>query len=418
MNYNEIFQSALAAIKQENRYRVFADIERRVGRFPKVLLHGDGPTREIVVWCSNDYLGMGHHPQVIAAMQRAAAACGTGAGGTRNISGNSHAICELERELARLHDKESALVFTSGFVSNEATLSTLARLLPNPMILSDEMNHASMIAGIRSSGCEKRIFRHNDLDHLESLLRDAGRERAKVIAFESVYSMDGDVSPISEICDLADHYGAMTYLDEVHAVGMYGPTGAGIAERDGVQDRLDIVEGTLGKAFGVMGGYIAARTIIVDAIRCYAPGFIFTTALPPGLAEAARTSIHHLRHSEAERAALRERAARLKAQLSGAGLPVMASATHIVPVLVGDPQQCKQASDLLLRDHNIYIQPINYPTVPKGTERLRITATPHHSDAMMDHLTRSLVTVWEQLGLRRDPVIPVQTTFQTAAAGG
>ncbi|MCA8931557.1 MAG: 5-aminolevulinate synthase [Rhodospirillaceae bacterium] len=418
MNYDQIFKDALTAIRQENRYRVFADIERRVGRFPRVLLHGDGPTREIVVWCSNDYLGMGHHPAVITAMQRAAGAHGTGAGGTRNISGTSHAICELERELARLHDKEAALVFTSGYVSNEATLSTLARLLPNPLILSDEMNHASMIAGIRNSGCDKRIFRHNDLGQLEALLRDAGRERAKVIAFESVYSMDGDVSPIGAICDLAEKYGAMTYLDEVHAVGMYGPTGAGIAERDGVQDRVDIVEGTMGKAFGVMGGYIASRSATVDAIRSYAPGFIFTTALPPGLAEAARTSIHHLRHSQTERQVLHERAVRLKAKLAEAGLPVMPSVTHIVPVLVGDAQQCKQASDLLLREHNIYIQPINYPTVPKGTERLRITATPLHTDAMMDALTDSLVSVWERLGLRRDPAIPAQTQFQTHAAGG
>ena len=420
MNYDQIFDTALRAIKQENRYRVFADIERRVGRFPRVYLHGDGAVREIVVWCSNDYLGMGHHPDVIAAMADTATTCGAGAGGTRNISGTSHAICALEDELARLHDKDAALVFTSGFVSNEATLSTLARLLPNPLIVSDAMNHASMIAGIRNSGCDKRIFQHNDLQHLESLLRDAGPDRAKVIAFESVYSMDGDVSPIAEICDLADRYNALTYLDEVHAVGMYGPTGAGIAERDGVQHRIDIVEGTLGKAFGVMGGYIAAKAAIVDAIRSYAPGFIFTTALPPALAEAARTSIHHLRHSPAEREALQERAARLKARLTGVGLPVMPSSTHIVPLLVGDAQQCKRASDRLLRDHGIYIQPINYPTVPKGTERLRITATPHHTDAMMDDLTAALVKLWETLGLQRDPIPPAgtQTTFQAAAAGG
>jgi 5-aminolevulinate synthase len=398
MDYQGFFTSALDRLRAERRYRVFADIERVAGRFPEAIWHApDGP-RPITVWCSNDYLGMGQHPDVIAAMADAARRLGTGAGGTRNISGNSHPIVQLEAELADLHGKEAALVFTSGYVSNQTGISTLARLIPGCLILSDSLNHNSMIEGVRQSGCEKVVFRHNDLDHLEELLQAAG-DRPKLIVFESVYSMDGDVSPIHAICDLAARYGAMTYLDEVHAVGMYGPRGGGVAERDGAMGRVDVIEGTLGKAFGVLGGYIAASRAVADAVRSYAPGFIFTTALPPAVAAAAAASVRHLKRSGVEREGQQRQVARTKAALLAAGLPVLSTETHIVPLMVGDAEACKAASDRLLEKHGIYIQPINYPTVPRGTERLRITPSPLHGDAAIAELARALVEVWGALGL-------------------
>ena len=402
MNYQKFFEDAIDQLHAERRYRVFADLERMVGKFPRALWRTGTETREITIWCSNDYLGMGQHPKVVGAFQDAAGRMGSGAGGTRNISGTSNPLVELERELADLHGKEAGLVFTSGFVSNEAAISTIARLLPKCLILSDELNHASMIEGIRRSGTEKRIFRHNDVAHLESLLQQAGHERAKLIVFESVYSMDGDIAPIREIADLAEKYNAMTYIDEVHAVGMYGPRGGGVTEREGLAHRIDVIEGTLAKAFGTLGGYITGTSAVVDAVRSYAPGFIFTTALPPALAAAATASIRHLKASQTERDAQQRQAARTKKVLGEAGLPVMLSQTHIVPILVGDPELCKMATDRLLGVHGIYIQPINYPTVPRGTERLRITPTPFHSDELIAKLRDALVETWNALGIPYD----------------
>ncbi len=399
MDYARFFDDAIASLKDEKRYRIFADLQRIRGEFPFAIWRRDGAERRIVVWCSNDYLGMGQNDTVVDALCHAARTMGAGAGGTRNISGTNHPLVELEAELADLHNKESALAFSSGFTSNDAAISTIAKLLPDCLILSDALNHASMISGVRGSGAQKQIWRHNDLEHLEDLLKAAGRDRAKLIVFESVYSMDGDVAPIERIADLADAYNAMTYIDEVHAVGMYGPRGGGICERDGVMERIDVIEGTLAKAFGVMGGYITSSAAIVDAVRSYAPGFIFTTALPPGLAAAATASIRHLKQSTTERAAHQRQAQRAKQVLSAAGLPVMPSQTHIVPVLVADPDLCKKASDMLLDRHGIYIQPINYPTVPRGTERLRITPSPFHSDALIDTLRDALLQVWAELDL-------------------
>jgi 5-aminolevulinate synthase len=399
MNYDKFFAGALQTLRDERRYRVFADLERIAGRFPHAYWHSPQGRRNVVIWCSNDYLGMGQHPKVVGAMVETATRMGAGAGGTRNIAGTNHPLVELEAELADLHGKEAALVFTSGYVSNQTGISTIARLLPDCLILSDALNHNSMIEGVRQAGCEKAIWRHNDVAHLEELLAAQPPERPKLIAFEGLYSMDGDVAPVQAICDLAEKYGAMTYCDEVHAVGMYGPRGGGICAREGQMHRVDVLEGTLAKAFGCLGGYIAAGANIIDAVRSYAPGFIFTTALPPAICAAIVAAIRHLKESDWERERHQDRAARVKSVLHAAGLPVMPSDTHIVPLFVGDPEKVKQASDMLLADHGIYIQPINYPTVPRGTERLRITPSPYHEDALVDALAEALVDVWQRLEL-------------------
>jgi 5-aminolevulinate synthase len=399
MDYDTYFAAAVDRLRLERRYRVFADLERIAGHFPYAVCHSPEGPREVVVWCSNDYLGMGQDPKIIRAMVEAATRHGVGAGGTRNIAGTSHPLVELEYELADLHRKQSALVFTSGYVSNLTGIATIAKLIPDCLILSDALNHNSMIEGVRHSGCDKQIWRHNDVAHLEQLLQRAGGHRPKMIVFETLYSMDGDIAPMRRICDLAQHYGAMTYADEVHAVGLYGTRGAGAAEREGVMDRINVVEGTLAKAFGCIGGYIAGTNALIDAVRSYAPGFIFTTALPPGLCAAATAAIRHLKASDSERASHQSQVMRLKMVLKAVALPVMPTDTHIVPIRVGDAEKCKAACDLLLKDHGIYIQPINYPTVPRGTERLRITPTPHHDNGMIDALAEALVDVWKRLDL-------------------
>lgn len=404
MDYDKYFDDAISTLKDEGRYRVFIDIERQKGTFPRAVHHASETQgkRSITVWCSNDYLGMGQHPVVTEAMHNAIETVGAGSGGTRNISGTTHYHVELEKELASLHGKEAALLFTSGFVSNDATLSTLSAILPGVIVYSDALNHASMIEGIRRGRSEYRVFRHNDLAHLEELLAADDPAAPKLIAFESVYSMDGDIAPLAALCDLAEKYNAMTYLDEVHAVGMYGPNGAGVAERDGVMHRIDIIEGTLAKAFGVMGGYITASARIVDCVRSYAPGFIFSTSLSPVLTAGALASVRHLRSSSAERNLLHEKAAKLKAMLKAANLPVMeSSVSHMVPVLVGDPVQCKAVADELLFEYGIYVQPINYPTVPRGTERLRFTPSPCHSDEKLSELVSALDRCWRRLKIKR-----------------
>jgi 5-aminolevulinate synthase len=401
-DYQRFFAEALGGLRREGRYRVFADLERLAGRYPMAVYRPPaGPAREVAVWCSNDYLGMGSHPVVLEAMRDAVAAQGAGAGGTRNISGTNHLHVELERELAALHRKEAALVFTSGYVANEAALSTLAGHLPGCTVFSDILNHASMIAGIRGSRAACRIFRHNDVAHLRELLSAADPSAPRLIAFESVYSMDGDIGPVAGICDLASEFDALTYLDEVHAVGLYGASGAGVAERDGVMDRLDVIQGTLAKGFGVVGGYVAGSAGLVDFIRSHASGFIFSTAMPPTIAAGALASVRYVRAHPELRTRHQERAAMLKRRLLAAGLPVMPSQTHIVPLFVGDAALCKSASDLLIERHGIYIQPINYPTVPRGGERLRITPSPMHDDALMDALVLALQDVWQELGLTR-----------------
>ncbi len=403
MNYEQFFADKIGELKAEGRYRVFADIERQAGKFPRAFVHSedaDGTLKEITVWCSNDYMGMGQNPEAIRAMQNTAGNYGVGAGGTRNISGTMHEHILLEHELADLHQTQSALLFQSGWIANMTTLSTLGSMLPGCVIISDANNHNSMIEGIRHSRAEKHIFRHNDLEDLEAILKSLDPQRPKLIAFESVYSMDGDIAPIAEICDLAERYGAMTFLDEVHAVGLYGPHGAGVAERDGQMDRITVIQGTLAKAFGVVGGYIAGTRALCDFVRSYGAGFIFSSSMPPAVAAAARTNVSYLKSHNELRIRHQERAATLKKRFREAGIPVMDSASHIVPVLVGDPVLCKQASDALMERHNIYVQPINYPTVERGTERLRFTPTPHHSDELMDELVKAVKDVWSRLGLK------------------
>jgi 5-aminolevulinate synthase len=399
MKHRQHFQSIIEEIRREGRYRVFNDLERDADRPPYALWRRAGQPVEVVVWCSNDYLGMGHHPLVVEAMASSARRYGTGAGGTRNIAGNSHAVVELEAEIADLHRKAAALVFSSGYVANEASLGTLGRVLPDCVIFSDEKNHASIISGIRGSGAEKQIFRHNDVDHLEALLRRTAPNRSRIIAFESLYSMDGDVAPLARICDLADKFDALTYLDEVHAVGLYGSHGAGIAEREGLMHRVDVIEGTLAKGFGVVGGYIATDALICDTIRSTASSFIFTTTMPPPVASAACESIRHLKQSNTERRAHQRQVQKTRSALQAARIPTLASDTHIIPVPIGDPVLCRRASEILLEQFAIYVQPINYPTVATGTERLRITPTPYHDDRLIRNLAAALREVWEQLGL-------------------
>jgi 5-aminolevulinate synthase len=420
MEYERRFEAAINCLKAEERYRVFANLERDASRFPMAMWRPAGEEhspREVTVWCSNDYLGMGGHPGVIEASVRAARAYGAGAGGTRNISGTHHPIVQLEAELADLHGKPASLVFTSGWVSNLAAISTIASLLPDCLILSDALNHNSMIEGVRRSGCEKKVWRHNDVAHLEELLKAEPLERCKLVVFESLYSMDGDMSPIGEIVAVAERYNAMTYIDEVHAVGLYGPRGGGLSEREGLAERIDVIEGTLAKGFGSLGGYIAASAAVIDAVRSYAPSFIFTSTMPPSVAASATAAVRHLKRSNAERERHQHMARLVKHALRAAGLPVMDNPSHIVPVFVGDAERCRAASQLLLERHAIYIQPINYPTVAKGTERLRITPTPAHNEAQVADLVESLVDVWKTLGLRFDEakVIPLRPAAQDPA---
>jgi 5-aminolevulinate synthase len=401
MNYEAFFGKQIDALHREGRYRVFADLERQAGAFPRATYNGKDGESDVTVWCSNDYLGMGQHPAVLAAMHEALDKCGAGAGGTRNIAGTNHYHVLLEQELADLHGKESALLFTSGYVSNMAALSTLASRMPGCIILSDQLNHASMIEGIRHSRADTRVFAHNDVRDLERKLADIDPEAPKIVAFESVYSMDGDIAPLKELCDVAEQYNAMTYLDEVHGVGLYGPRGGGIADREGLSDRLTVIEGTLAKAIGVVGGYVAASATVCDFIRSFASGFIFTTSLPPSVAAGAVASIRHLKASSAERERHQDRVAQVRAKLDKAGVAHILNPSHIVPVMVGDAALCKQISDTLIRRYGIYVQPINYPTVPRGTERLRITPSPHHTDADIDHLVNALAEIWAEVGLAK-----------------